>query len=340
MKKILSLLISIMFLGNIQAHAKDIEVLPTINSRSAAQDRVWVGTFQLVWNDFMDKIVYNPIRFREGTPNSVMELNQQSFTINDISNNSYYKYTGKIKKNTKRQISKGLRRTLKESSDIINKLDLEPRNDKYIIYAMLKKDFEFINAFDKLGNSAFNDVPAEYFGINNDSNKQLLGRGVQVLFYNDPSDYAVKLLTTGSDEVILYKNSTNKAFNLLYTDLCIKQKKFKGEQTFKKVDELKIPNINFFEEKIFDEMINKRIMGTNIVISQAIESIKFNMNNKGVKIKSEAGLTAEVTSLLPPEELVPRLFYFDDTFVIFIKENKKNKPYFALRIDDITKFQK
>ena len=81
-------------------------------------------------------------------------------------------------------------------------------------------------------------------------------------------------------------------------------------------------------------------MGTNIVISQAIESIKFNMNNKGVKIKSEAGLTAEVTSLLPPEELVPRLFYFDDTFVIFIKENKKNKPYFALRIDDITKFQK
>ena len=226
MKKILGLLISIMFLGNIQAYAKDIEVLPTINSRSAAQDRVWVGTFQLVWNDFMDKIVYNPIRFREGTPNSVMELNQQSFTINDISNNSYYKYTGKIKKNTKRQISKGLRRTLKESSDIINKLDLEPRNDKYIIYAMLKKDFEFINAFDKLGNSAFNDVPAEYFGINNDSNKQLLGRGGQVLFYNDPSDYAVKLLTTGCDEVFLYRNATNKPFNYIYSDMLKKQKNF------------------------------------------------------------------------------------------------------------------
>ena len=63
------------------------------------------------------------------------------------------------------------------------------------------------------------------------------------------------------------------------------------------------------------------------------------MNNKGIKLKSEAGLTAEVTSLLPPEELVPRLFYFDDTFVIFIKEKNKNKPYFALRVNDITKFQ-
>ena len=80
-------------------------------------------------------------------------------------------------------------------------------------------------------------------------------------------------------------------------------------------------------------------MGTNLVINQAMESIKFDMNNKGIKLKSEAGLTAEVTSLLPPEELVPRLFYFDDTFVIFIKEKNKNKPYFALRVNDITKFQ-
>ena len=80
-------------------------------------------------------------------------------------------------------------------------------------------------------------------------------------------------------------------------------------------------------------------MGTNLVINQAVESVKFDMNHKGVKLKSEAGLTAEVTSLLPPEELVPRLFYFDDTFVIFLKETEKNKPYFALRVNDITKFQ-
>ena len=80
-------------------------------------------------------------------------------------------------------------------------------------------------------------------------------------------------------------------------------------------------------------------MGTNIVINQAMETIKFEMNNKGVKIKSEGALVAEVTSLLPPEELRPRLFYFDDTFVIFIKEKNKKQPYFALRVNDIKKFQ-
>ena len=81
-------------------------------------------------------------------------------------------------------------------------------------------------------------------------------------------------------------------------------------------------------------------MGTNLVINQAVETIKFDMNNKGVKLKSEAAMTVMTTSLLPPEELVPRLFYFDDTFVIFLKEKEKCSPYFALRVNDITKFQK
>ncbi len=340
MKKLISLLLGLLLLSNITVSASDIEIQPTMNSRSNAQDRVWVGAFQLVWNDFMDKIVHNPIRFREGTPITVSELNKQDFTVEDISEASYYKYVGKVKKNTKKQIAKGIRKKFKESSDILDKLDLTPRNDLFIIYAMLKKDFEFVNAFDKLGTSAFKDgIPAEYFGIDSKSDKYTLGRGVEILFYNDPSDYAVKLATTGKDEVLLYRNASNKPFNFIYSDMNKKTKSFTGRTDFKKVDELKIPNISLFEEKVFEELTGRRIMGTNLVINQALESIKFDMNHKGVKLKSEAGLTAEVTSLLPPEELVPRLFYFDDTFVIFLKEKEKNKPYFALRVNDITKFQ-
>ena len=83
MKKILVLLASVVLFTNIQAYASDIEIQPTMFSRSNAQDRVWVGTFQLVWNDFMDKIIHNPVRFREGNPTLVNELNKQSFTVDD-----------------------------------------------------------------------------------------------------------------------------------------------------------------------------------------------------------------------------------------------------------------
>ena len=106
MKKIIGFLVAVLLFANTQAFATGIYVQPTMATRTSAQDRVWVGAFQLVWNDFMDKIVHNPIRFREGTPRIVYELNQQSFTANDLSERSYYKYTGKVTKSTKRNIEK------------------------------------------------------------------------------------------------------------------------------------------------------------------------------------------------------------------------------------------
>lgn len=320
------------------AFASGIEIEPTMQTRTNAQDRVWVGTFQLVWNDFMDKIIHNPIRFREGTPVMVQELNKQEFTTADISDKSYYKTTCKVTQKTKKEISKAIKKKFKESSDLLDKLELTPRNDMYLIYAMLKKDFEFINAFDKLGKSEFgNNQRAEYFGISHKSNKKL-DDGVYVLFYNSKNDFAVKLATKDNDEVYLYKNSSNKPFNYIYSDMNKKEQAFNGNAMFKKNDELKVPNIKFFEEKSFNELTGKRIMGTNLVINQAMETIKFNMNNKGVELKSEAAMGIARTSLEPPEE-APRYFYFDDTFVIFLKEKGKNNPYFALRVNDITKFQ-
>lgn len=336
MKKFLSLLILSILSTSISFAS--IEVQPTMFSKSNAQDRVWVGTFQLVWNDFMDKIIHNPIRFREGTPRIVQELNTQSFKAEDLSERSYYKTAGKVTKKTKKQISKAIRKKFGESSDLLDKLDLTPRNDLLLIYAMLKKDFEFVRKFDKLGKSYFGeDQEAEYFGISSTSDN-ILNNNVKVLFYNSPTDYAVVLQTKSNDEVYLYKNSSNKPFCYLYADMLKKEKSFEGDTTFTKVDELKVPNISFFEEKSFDELKNKRIMGTNLVINQAIETIKFNMDYKGVDLKSEAAITVMTMSAQP--DIEPRMFYFDDTFVIFLKEKYKNNPYFALRVHDISNYQK
>ena len=75
MRKLLVLLFSLILMSNGASFASGIEIEPTMQTRTNAQDRVWVGTFQLVWNDFMDKIVHNPVRFREGSPVMVQELN-------------------------------------------------------------------------------------------------------------------------------------------------------------------------------------------------------------------------------------------------------------------------
>ena len=59
-----------------------------------------------------------------------------------------------------------------------------------------------------------------------------------------------------------------------------------------------------------------------------METVKFEMDNTGVKLKSEAAIIAKMTALLPSAE--PRYFYFDDTFVLFLKEKGKDKPYFII----------
>ena len=339
MKKFFATIATIALSASLSVIASGIEVQPTFQSRSNEQDRVWTGSFQLVWNDFMDKIVHNPIRFRESTPTMVYELNKQGFTANDISEKSYYKFAGKVKKNTKKQINKALKKKFKETSDLLDKMDLQPRNDKYIIYAMLKKDFEFINAFDKLEKSLFGyDQVTEYYGIAKHSSDKL-GKGIDVLFYNSPDDFAIMLKTKTNDEVYLYKNSANKAFNYLWDDMFKKELTFKGEREFRSADEFKIPSIKFNIDKIYEELAKKRVMGTNLVIEQAMQTIKFEMNNKGVELKSEGGLSFVTCSLPHPEELVPRLFYLDNTFVIFLKEKDKTMPYFALRVHDITNYK-
>lgn len=335
MKKVLSLLLATV-LSFCIATAEEIEVLPTMQSKSYVQDRVWVGTFQIVWNDFMDKVIHNPIKFPEGTPQIVLDLNRRTFNINQLNDKSYYKYIGKINKKTKQKISKSIKRKYNETSILLEKIDLTPSKNRFIVYSMLKKSFEFTNPFDKLGADKFRENTAEYFGINSDSDKEI-ANGVKVLFYNNEDDLAVILTTNNNDEVYLYKTPTTKPFNFIYSDMLKKASLYEGSKAFEKEDELKIPNIKFFEEKSFDELTNKRIKGTNLMIDQAMQTIDFKMDNTGVKLTSEAVLTAVTTALLPPTE--PRYFFFNDTFVMFIKERGKSRPYMALRIHNIEKFQ-
>ena len=67
MKKLLALLAVLMLAGGavMAKPEKSLDVLPLLSSKSMQQNRVWVGTFQLVWNDLMDGIVKGPINFED-----------------------------------------------------------------------------------------------------------------------------------------------------------------------------------------------------------------------------------------------------------------------------------
>lgn len=294
----------------------------------AIKNKAWCVTFQLVWNDFMDKVNYGkPILLAGGNPPVATELNKRLYTTDILSENSYYKKDGVISKKLKKQIEKDIQKKFNEKSDILGMIDWTAK-DSYLFYAMLKKDFQFETPFDKLDAATFanSKTKVNYFGINNKSEHKLR-KNVDVLFYNSEEDYAVKLLTKEAEEVILYKTKSNESFDNLYAYVTQQEK----NAEFGNEDRLSVPDIKIDKTIEYPELCGKKIKGTNKVISQAIQTIKFNMDNKGGTLKSEAAL---VTMRMSASHQRAKHYNFNDEFVIFLKEVKKDKPYFATRIED------
>ena len=69
-------------------------------------------------------------------------------------------------------------------------------------------------------------------------------------------------------------------------------------------------------------------------MGQALQTIKFKLDNKGGSLKSEAAIGLMKTAL-PIADEKQRHYNFDKRFVLFLKEKDKEKPYYAMVIDDI-----
>jgi len=316
---------------------KKIEVLATTDSVSNAVNQVWVGTFQLIWNDLIDSIIKAPVTFAGYDSNMAKNLNKKEFTIYDISESTYYKKWGLVSKELKQEIEDGIKEKFDETSNILDTLDWTPAKDKYILYAMLKKDFEYTEKFNKLPDANFNGSKrkVKYFGLDEDSTYKQRD-SINVLFYNGEDDFAVSLKSKQGDIIYLYRTNDDKTFKNYYEDIKNKTNAYNGKKYLEEIDSFKAPMIDFNTTRDFKELTNKQIKNSDFVISQAIETVQFKMNETGVKLKSEAAIIVEKCIL--QEKSQPRFFDFNDKYVIFISENGK-KPYFALKVTDAEKLQ-
>lgn len=330
-----------------------ITVVPTMRDTLTA-DSSWCGTFQLVWNDMKNEVVKKDIVF---TPQEeiAVNLNKEEFTEDMISEEYYFKAYGLKTLDLKERIEKGIEEKFNQKSDILNDFgwsedELNNPNDlninRYFFYVMLYRNFEFLKEFDNLENGRFgtkyNNV--EYFGIDEDT-KDKVGSQINVLYYNSKKDFAVVINTKTDDEVIFCKGPQGKTFNEIYEYMNKEAQGYIGSRYFEDVDEFKAPKITINEKREYTEIQNKIFETADPVyrtgeISKAIQTIKLSLNEKGGEIKSEAAIDMITSgSLDVAEEPEGRYFYLDDTFAIFLREKGNTAPYFAARIQDITKFQ-
>lgn len=314
-----------------------VDVVPTLSDK-ISKDTSWCPTFQLIWNDFKNDIVKEDIKFEEKL-DMLDNLNKEGFTLNDISDSYYFKIYGRKNLELKSKIENAIKEKFNQNSDILDKFDWssdaldsgEDVIDRYFLYSMLYREFEFNKKFDTFNDKFKDKENVEYFGIAK-SNDEIRSQ-IKVYYYNDENDFAVKLITKNNDEIIVIKNPKGETFDEIY-----KSVENKKEYEFNDTDNFMMPKIDFNVLREYTELENKEIntLDGTYTIEKAIQSIMFSLDEKGGKVKSEAGMDVkyEASSMV-----TRRNFYVNDTFTLFLKESNKEKPYFAVRVDDISKFQ-
>lgn len=327
---------------------KEVEVVPTVLDEISG-DAAWCGTFSLVWNDLKNDlvkkdIVFNPqIKYAEN-------LNKEPFSVKDISEEYYYKTYGYKTLELKAKIEKAIKDKFDQTSDVLDLIDWsEDALDKdgtdyrrYLFYTMLYREFEYLKQFSVMENDKFDNKyeDVKYFGLKDD-NKEARGN-IEILYYDDENDFAIKIKTKQNDELIITVNNEGKTFEKTYQNVKENSKHYKGNKSLDELDTFKMPYINFnilreykeFQDKPFYGLENKEY-----IIAAALQSIIFELDEKGGKVKSEAVIDVKETSALKPVDK-PKNLNIDKPFTLFIKEAKKDKPYLAVRIENITKFQK
>lgn len=330
--------------GQNPSQTEGINIALTLEDK-VQENTIWCGTFQLIWNDLKNDLAKQDIVF-EPQLEVVENLNKGTFKESDISDKYYYKVYGYPSLELKKEIEKAIKDKFNETSDILDDFDWNDRNaGDYFLYTMLRKNFEFATTFQdlaegKFGNSAKN---VKYFGFDNANETELrkYNEQIQVLYYNSKDDFAIKLKTKQEDEIVLCKNPKGNTFNKIYESINKEATIYNKLTKLIDGESLKIPNIKLNEKKEIKEIENKPFRfadGREYEIEKAIQTIQFELDKAGGKIKSEAGMDVKMEAVRIEDE--PRQFWFNDTFAIFLVEEGKSTPYFAAKINDASLFQK
>lgn len=302
---------------------------------------LWCGTFQLTWNEICSLLGEN-LHFRGQEPASVGALNQKLFQKDDLDSASYVALADYVKNGIYGKIQRELEKKFGGAASphfLPRPANAFMPND-IVSYAYLFKNLEFANPFEKLDQPlVFRDVEIPSFGINEEykAGQDKLREQVSILYYENRDHFAVELKTKSQgDRLILVKMDPAKTLEktiAAFNDQVKTAKPISAEFVGLM---LKVPKLNFDITRIFKELegLPLALQKTTDAhqITSAVQNIRFQMDEKGVRLKSESHISIGCSA--SGREIIKYFLIFDKPFLILLQRTEAKVPYFALWVDN------
>ena len=302
----------------------------------------WCVAFELAWKELQTSILNDNFIYHgdeEIVKNLILECAKEIV----IESKDFYVKSGKQTLKLKKEIEKSIKKKFKTKSDILDTINFD--NDEntinILVYAILMFVIKFKNKFEifpeKMPFGESQNL-VSYFGVKK-YNKKLYEQ-IYPLFYDSSDDFALNFESMEGKNIILYRTDSKENFETILET--IRNKTDSNEKIIKPaivaVPNLRLDLIHTFNE-LSDQEIEKLDDGETYKISKALQTLKFELDNEGAKVKSEAVIMIEKTSAYRPQQnICLKNFIFDKTFYLFIME--KDSPLVALRVEDINLFVK
>jgi hypothetical protein len=293
---------------------------------------IWCGTLQLAWNEAI-ALVGEKLRFTRPSPIGDL-LNREDFTRADIDAGSFVAVADFERNHVEDKIRAALQEVFHgaASPELIPPTPKNPGPEDFVAYAYLYKDLAFAHPFAE-NYLTFDGHDVKCFGFDQESR---LPDGtleqVSVCDYQGDDDFIVSLRTKSpGDQLILAKVAPGATLEETITGVLDRLKKNRLVP-IEDGDKMWVPKLNFDLRRNFGELEGLVLQPTTaakikgpLIISQVEQLVRFQLNEKGAILKSEAAMMVGSAVMSESRRLV-----FDQPFLILMKRADADQPYFAL----------
>jgi hypothetical protein len=297
---------------------------------------LWCGTFQMAWNEACG-LAGGKLQFRDRAPEAVEILNRKTMEKRDLDDASFVALAGYIRDGIGERVSRALRDKFKGQSSptLLPKPDGRPQDME--VYSYLFKYMEFMVPYERGQTPAvFDGKSIACFGMGPEykPGREKMAQQTLIRDYASRDDFVIELQTKSEgDRLILAKVKPSRT---LAETVAAVEKRAAGEKAApaEPEDALVVPKLNFDITRQYRELEGLHLLPTapgmaeDLTLLRAVQNIRFQMDEKGVRLKSETHMSFGCSAAYNPRPKHEMIF--DKPFLIMMMRKGSTQPYFAL----------